>query len=334
MKRIIRFAVLGILTLVAAIMVLWAIGAIYYSNLSGQFLCTAAAFLFLLACVVIFVCVKPFLKAVVVFLAFFAVVLIWWFLIPPSNDRIWQQDVKMLPSAEFEGDKVTVRNIRNCDYRTETDYTAAYYDKTFDLSKLQGADLFIIYWGSPMIAHTIMSFCFEDNQYLCISIETRKEVGESYSAIKGFFKQYELIYIIGDERDLIRLRTNYRKETVYLYRLAAKPELVRRVLLDYLKSVNNLYERPEWYNALTQNCTTSIRGHTAPYAHGKMSWKILVNGYLDTLLYERGAIDRSLPFDAIKALSRINEKAIATGENPDFSAQIRVGLPNPHLQEK
>jgi hypothetical protein len=141
-------------------MVLWAIGAIYYSNLSGQFLCTAAAFLFLLACVVIFVCVKPFLKAVVVFLAFFAVVLIWWFLIPPSNDRIWQQDVKMLPSAEFEGDKVTVRNIRNCDYRTETDYTAAYYDKTFDLSKLQGADLFIIYWGSPMTAHTIMIYCF------------------------------------------------------------------------------------------------------------------------------------------------------------------------------
>lgn len=329
-----HFSIMGILTLVATIMILWAIGAIYYSNLPGPFMRTAAAFLFPAACVIILVFVKPFRKAFFVFLAIFAVILIWWILIPPSNNRIWQPDVAMPPTAHFDGNKVTVRNIRNCDYRTENDYTLAYYDKTFDLSKLQGADLFIIYWGSPLIAHTIMSFCFEDNQYLCISIETRKEVGEGYSAIKGFFKQYELIYIVGDERDLIRLRTNFRKETVYLYRLTAKPELVRQVLLDYLKRANNLNEHPEWYNALTQNCTTSIRGHTAPYAHGNMSWKILANGYLDTLLYERGAIDRSLPFDTIKVLSRINEKALAAGENSDFSEQIRVDLPNPHIQEK
>lgn len=334
MRKFSRLTAKGLFIVVGVMMMLWAVGAIAYSNLPAHWMRIACAVVFVIAAVAMFFGIKRFYKAVLAFGALWGVVLAWWLWIPPSSNRIWQQDVKMLPSAEFEGDKVTVRNIRNCDYRTETDYTAAYYDKTFDLSKLQGADLFIIYWGSPMIAHTIMSFCFEDNQYLCISIETRKEVGESYSAIKGFFKQYELIYIIGDERDLIRLRTNYRKETVYLYRLAAKPELVRRVLLDYLKSANNLNESPEWYNALTQNCTTSIRGHTAPYAHGKMSWKILVNGYLDTLLYERGAIDRSLPFDAIKALSRINEKAIATGENPDFSAQIRVGLPNPHLQEK
>jgi Domain of unknown function (DUF4105) len=310
-------------------MVLWAMAAIYYSNLPWYFLRTGAAIIYPVACVGIFLVIRPFRKAIFVFFAVFAVVLIWWLLIPPSNNRNWQPDVAILPSAVIDGDMLTVRNIRNCDYHTKTEYAVSYYDKTFDLSKLQGADLFIVYWGSPLIAHTIMSFCFEGDQYLCISIETRKEVGEGYSAVKGFFKQFELMYIVGDERDLIRLRTNFRKETVYLYRLAAKPELVREVLLDYLRSVNSLSDRPEWYNALTQNCTTAIRGHTVPYAHGKISWKFLANGYLDTLLYERKAIDTSMPFEQIKTISRINDKALKAGDSADFSDVIRDGLPKP-----
>lgn len=310
-------------------MTAWAVGAIYYSNLPGHLVRTAAAVLYSAACIGIFLFVRPFRKAWLIFLLVFTAILVWWFLIPPSNNRDWQPDVAILPSAEIDGNILTVRNIRNCEYRTKTDYTAIWYDKTFDLSKLQGADLYIIFWGSPLIAHTIMSFCFEGDQYLCISIETRKEVGEGYSAIKGFFKQFEQIYIVGDERDLIRLRTNFRKETVYLYRLTAKPELVRKVLLDYLKSVNELKNHPEWYNALTQNCTTTIRGHTAPYTHGKMSWKLLANGYLDTLLYERKAIDTNMPFEQIKAISRINERALEAGDSPDFSRLIRQGLPIP-----
>jgi hypothetical protein len=262
------------------------------------------------------------------------VVLIYWFWIPPSNTRQWQPDVAVLPSAQMDGNSLTVRNIRNCSYRSPTDYTVSYYDKTYDLRKLDGADLFICFWGPMKIAHTIMSFSFEDGQHLCISIETRKEVGESYSAIKGFFKQFELIYIIADERDLIRLRTNYRKETVYLYRLDAKPELVREVLLDYLNSVNQLNRQPEWYNALTQNCTTAIRGHTVPYAHGKMDWKFIANGYLDTLLYERKVIDTSMPFETIKSLSRINDKAAQCGDGDDFSNAIRAGLPCPPSRKK
>jgi hypothetical protein len=130
---------------------------------------------------------------------------------------------------------------------------------------------------------------------------------------------------------LIRLRTNFRKETVYLYRLTAKPELVREVLLDYFKSVNQLNQQPEWYNALTQNCTTAIRGHTAPYAHGKISWKFIANGYLDTLLYQRKAIDTSLPFEQIKTISRINERALKADNGSDFSVVIREDLPNRHF---
>ena len=284
-------------------------------------------------CIVVLWRVRPFRKAAAIFLAAFLAALIGWFWIPPSNNRNWQPDVAVLPSATLDGEMLTVRNIRNCQYRSPTDCTVSHYDKTFNLSTLQGADLFIVYWGSPLIAHTIMSFCFDDNQYLAISIETRKEVGEDYSAVKGFFKQFELFYVVADERDVIRLRTNYRGETVYLYRLAAAPQIVRKVLLDYLDSINRLNDRPEWYNALTQNCTTAIRGHTAPYAHGKMSWKITANGYLDTLLYERSAIDTTLPFEQLKAISRINDKALAAGDSPDFSTLIREGLPNPRVQK-
>ncbi len=329
MKRLFRLFTLGLLILIMAIMVIWSMAAIYYSNLPGHLLRSAGAVLFPLINAVIVFSVRPFRKAVFFFLVLFAAVLSGWLWIPPSNNRNWQPDVAILPSAEIVGNQLTVYNIRNCEYRSQTDYSVAYYDRTFDLSTLQGADLFLIYWGSPLIAHTMMSFCFEGDQYLCISIETRKEEGEGYSAVKGFFKQFELIYVVGDERDLVRLRTNFRNETVYLYRLTAKPELVQEVLFSYLRRINQLKQQPEWYKALTQNCTTAIRGHTAPYAHGAMSWKIIVNGYLDTLLYERKAIYTEMAFEQIKAVSCINEKALEAGGSDDFSSRIRRDLPNP-----
>jgi hypothetical protein len=266
----------------------------------------------------------------VIFSGIFAVVLIWWLNIPPSNDRNWQPDVAVLPHATFKGDNITIHNIRNCDYRTETDYTVSRYDRTVDLTKLNSADLFLVYWGSPYIAHTILSFGFGDGKFVCISIETRKEKGEAYSAIKGFFKQYELTYVVADERDLIRLRTNYRNEDVYLYRLKAKPETIRKVFLDYLREVNRLKDTPEWYNALTDNCTTALRGHTAPYnPHAKLDWRIIVNGFGDQFVYEQKMIDQGLPFEELKARSHINAsaRARATDKDSDFSQRIRDGLP-------
>jgi len=264
------------------------------------------------------------------FLLVFAGVLLWWLSIPPSQNRDWQPDVAELPYATFAGDAVTIHNIRNNDYRSETDYTVRYYDKTFDLSKLRTADLFISFWDSPYIAHTIMSFGFGGNDYVAISIETRKSKDEDYSAVKGFFKQYELIYVVSDERDVVRLRTNYRGEDVYLYRFKAQPELVRAVFLDYFNYINHLKEQPEWYNALTHNCTTAIRGHVVPHTVNTPrlpNWKLLVNGYLDERLYETKVIDQSLPFPELKARSHINERAKAAYDAPDFSQKIRDGLP-------
>lgn len=177
-----------------------------------------------------------------------------------------------------------------------------------------------------------MSFDFGSQGRICFSIETRKGLGEDYSAIKGFFKQYEIMYIVADERDLVRLRTNYREkgkgEEVYLYHLNASQEVARKVFLSYLREVNRLKDQPEWYNALTDNCTTSIRQHTMPYnPKNKLDWRLLVNGYIDRMLYERGLINTSLPFSDLKKRSHINQKAQAADNNPEFSRLIREGLP-------
>jgi len=258
----------------------------------------------------------------------FAPVVIWFLWRAPSNNRDWQPDLAILPWAEITGDEIALHNIRNCDYRTETDFTCRYYDRVFDLGKLRTVDLFLVYWGSPHIAHTMLSFGFEDEGNVCFSIETRKERGEDYSAIKGFFRQYEKIYIVADERDVVRLRTNFRHEDVYLYRLKVKPEIIRKVFLDYLLEVNRLKDRPEWYNALTGNCTTSIRRHTTPYnPDARLDWRLIVNGYLDKMIYERGILSQDLSFAELKKRSYINEKAQAADQAPDFSRRIREGLP-------
>jgi len=249
-------------------------------------------------------------------------------MIPPRNDRDWYPDVACLPRAAVEGNRLTIENVRNFDYRTETNYTERWEKRTYDLDRLRGMDMFLSYWGSTLICHTIASWEFDDGRHLAISIETRKEKGESYSAIRGFFRQYELYYVVADERDLVRLRTNYRGERVYLYRIKAPPESARALLLDYLKEVNLLAGHARWYNALTHNCTTMIRYHARQVGEGRpWDWRILANGRIDELGYEQGRIDTSLPFPELKKKSDITEKAKAADADPDFSARIREGLP-------
>jgi hypothetical protein len=319
--RLVRDGVLGVA-------VLWSVMAVYYSNLPAPWVKTTACCLYLVALVLILVLARPWWLRRLLCLGGFIMVLVWFLLIPPSNDRDWQPDVAVLPYAEINGNEVTIHNIRNCDYRSETDYTVRHYDKTLDLSKLQSADFYVVYWGSPLICHTMLSFGFGGNDYVCFSIETRKEKAESYSAIKGFFRQFELTYVVADERDLVRLRTNYRGEQVYLYRLKTDPAIAKLVFLDYLKEVNRLKERPEWYNALTSNCTTNIRGHTRAYTKNKgFDWRIIVNGRVDELAYERGSLEQTLPFAQLKTRSLVNDRAKAADQSPDFSARIREGLP-------
>jgi len=223
---------------------------------------------------------------------------------------------------------VTLHNVRNCDYRTETDYKPRWETRTVRISQITGIDLAINYWGSPWIAHPIVSFQFADAPPLCFSIEVRKKVGQTYSTVGGFYRQFELIYIVADERDVIRLRTNYRKEDVYLYRTTVSPARARERFLEYIHSLNALRNKPRWYNAITTNCTTSIRTQHPPNERVPWDWRILLNGKGDELLYERDAIvTGGLPFAELKARSLIDARARAANDSPDFSKLIREGLP-------
>ena len=265
------------------------------------------------------------------YVAVFAIVLLWWLGISPSNNRDWQTDVSELPYATIDGSKVTVHNIRNFDYRSEFDYTPAYYDKTFDVNKLNGVDLFAFYWMGPAIAHTILSFDFADQGSLAVSIETRKQKNEEYSTIKGFFRQYELIYIVADERDVVRLRTNYRNnppEEGYLYTVLGSKANGQRLFFDYIKTINELHDSPTFYNTLLDNCTIAIWFRTlVNEKHLPFSWKILLSGYVPQYLYESKRIDQQLAFAALQQQAHINKRAQATDKAADFSKQIRANSP-------
>src|SRR5204862_3631916 len=302
--RVIKYVGWTFAWLVAFVCAIWAAGALYYDFPAAASL-AAILFLLVLLAAIIFVR-RKLLKLVIVFAAF-ALVAVWWLTLKPSNDRPWQPDVAQTAWAEVNGDEVTVHNVRNCDYRTETDFTTHWETRTVRLSRITGMDLAIMYWGSPWMAHPIVSFQFADALPLCFSIETRKTIGQKYSALDGLYRQYTLIYVVADERDSIRLRTNYRREDVYLYRTLASPAQARERFLEYIKATNALRDHPRWYNEVTTNCTTSIRTQRSVKLRAPWDWRMLINGKADELLYERHAIATGgLPFSELKQRSLIN----------------------------
>ena len=233
--------------IVALPLVGWGALALYFSASLPGTLSTVAAAGFGLLSLLFFLVARTWEKAMILFAVLFALVLVFFLLKKPSNNRNWQADVALLPYFTIAGDKVTLHNIRNCDYRTETDFTVHHYDKTFDLDLLTSIDLYLVDWGLGSVVHTLLSFGFNDRDYVAVSIEARKELGEGYSTLRGFFRQYELTYVLADERDVVRLRTNYRQgETAYLYRVRGDKKLFQEVFLDYLESINRLKEQPEW----------------------------------------------------------------------------------------
>jgi hypothetical protein len=332
MRKALRFAVVALATLVGLIATAWAAGALYF-DFPIAWLRAPLALIYAVAMLAILLFVKGRWRALGLVAVGFAAVLAWWLTITPSGEKAWQPDVARRAWADIQGDEVTLHEVRNCEYRTETDYTPRWETRVVHLSKLTGVDLAITYWGSPWIAHPIASFQFSDSLPVAISIETRKAAGQSYSVIAGLYRQYELIYIPADERDVIRLRTNYREgEEVFLYRTTITPEHGRALFLAYLDRLNRLHERSEFYNQITDNCTTNVRLANITAHHGKVppwNWRMLLNGKGDELLYERGVIDHSLPFATLKEQSSINKKARAADASADFSQLIREGLPAP-----
>jgi hypothetical protein len=313
------------------LLIAWAVLAIYYSNLPWAWarLALAAAFggLSLWA---LWVTRRRRMRWA--FAGAFAAVVVWWVLIPPSHDRPWRPEVAVLPRAVIDGDVVRLTGFRNFTYRSRFDFDVHYEEREVRLSHLVSMDFFVSYFWKGPIAHTFVSFNFDDGAPpVCISIETRPEIGESFAPLPSLFKQFELIYVVGDERDLVRVRTNYRPEEVFLYHMRATPERVRRLFRIYLDRINELADRPEWYHLLSNSCTINIirysRAAGAP--HRRFDHRHLLNGLIDRYLYGLGIVDTSLGFEELRARSHINDAAVAAGDAEDFSARIRAGLPVP-----
>lgn len=324
--RLIKYIAWALAWLAAFICAAWAAGALYFDFPTAS---ASAAILFVIVLVAALIFVRgKLLKLAIVFGAF-AVVVSWWLTLKPSNDRAWQPDVAQTAWADINGDEVTIHNVRNCDYRTDTDFTTHWETRTVRVSQITGMDIYIMYWGSPWMAHPIVSFRFADALPLCFSIETRKTMGQEYSALRGLFRQYALIYIVADERDSIRVRSKYRHgEDAYLYRTLASPEQARARFLEYVNATNTLHDHPRWYNALTGNCTTNIRTQRSLEQRAAWDWRMLVNGKSDELLYERHLIATgALPFSELKRRSQINKRASDADQDPDFSRLIREELP-------
>ncbi|HUR82433.1 MAG TPA: DUF4105 domain-containing protein, partial [Thermoanaerobaculia bacterium] len=220
-------------------------------------------------------------------------------LVRPRNDRDWSADQAVVPSAAIRGPLVTIRNIRNFRYESTDRYTPAYYDKTFNINDLDSAWFFVEPFGKAGAAHTFVSFGFRDRDFVAISVEIRKEKGESFNPVKGLLRQYEIMYVIGDERDLVKLRTNYRHDPVHLYRIRTTPERMRAMFLAMMRRANALQERPEHYNTLTNTCTTNLVRHVNEITPHRVPFSpaVLLPAHSDQLAYELGLIDTTAPFE-------------------------------------
>jgi hypothetical protein len=276
--------------------------------------------------VAIFAFVRPLWRAALFWAAAFVAFNVWWNMIPASNDGDWQIDVSRPPHVDWNGDVVTVHDVRDFEWTSATDAKPRWEDRTYDLSKLESGWFAVSYWdGNRAIAHTMLSFGFEDGRYLALSIETRKIRGQEYSTWRGSFKQYTLFYVLADERDVLRVRTNRRDEDLYLYPLAnASKERLRGMLTSVLVKADELAANPEWYMTLVKSCTTGLVPHIEVGAPAPISCTdVVMNGYTDELAYRRGGIPNDRPFEEVRAAHRVTDVARALDKDPDFSRKIR-----------
>jgi Domain of unknown function (DUF4105) len=258
----------------------------------------------------------------------FVALLVSWASLTPSNDRAWADDVAQTATGTVEGDRLMVQNVRNFLWRTETDFDPRWETRNYDLNGLSGVDLIVSYWSREPIAHIIVSFGFSDGQHLAFSIEIRKEKTETYSALAGFFRAYELAFVAADERDVVGVRTNVRGEDVRIYRLRMAPARARSLLLEYIREANDLSREPRFYNSLTTNCSTQVfRIVRALRPDLPLDYRILLAGYVPDYVYDRGGLDTSMSFAALRDSSHIRGKANSV--DPDFSLKIREGVPAP-----
>jgi len=310
-----------------ALWLLWTCLTVFYSNLQPQGLRAGLSVAYLIALVAVSAFVTPVRLRMRILAGMGALLSLVYAFTFPSNDRDWNPEVARTATATIDGDKVTIRDVRNFHFRGVEDYDERWETREYDLSRLETLDLFMSYWGPTAYCHTVVSFGFEGGEYLACSVEVRREVGEEFSTYGGFFKMFELSYIFADERDVILQRSNHRQEDVYLYRVRAHRERLRELFLSYVKYANVLAERPEFYDVIRNSCGVNILQRIADIGqevwHGRDA---LLNGRWDRLMYERGAIHQGMPFEEVRARSFINARALAAGDVSGFSVRVREGL--------
>ena len=268
------------------------------------------------------------------FVVAFAGLLLWWHQILPSNQRVWADDVSRTVSGRVDGNLVTLYNVRNFDWRSDTDYTQRWETRTYDLARLDSVEMVLSYWSMRAIAHVLVSFGFSDGSHVVFSVEIRREKQESFSEVGGFFKEFELSVIAADERDVIRVRTNVRGEDDYLYRIRLPVEDIRALFLAYVNEANTLVNTPRFYNTITVNCTTLVY-HMLRHivGHLPLDYRLLFSGYLPSYVYKVGGLDSRYSLEQLRAFGRITDRAKAADQSATFSQEIRQGIPALPIQE-
>lgn len=317
----------GLIYLIQALLIIWASLAVYYSNLPWGWLRLVLALAFAVFSIwALWINRKK--AMILLFTLLFIGILIWWISIKPTHHRQWRPEVAVMPRAVISGDRVTITGVRNFKYSSSHDFIVHYETREVQLSHLIGVDFFVAYWMPGPVGHTFLSFIFDNAPPVNISIETRPVVGQGFSPIASMFKQFELIYVVGDEQDLVRVRTNFRHERVFLYHIKMSPEKARRLFLVYLQRINELADHPEFYNLLRNSCTINIVRYANSAGRVKQfDIRHYLNGLIDGYLYDAGWLNPNLSFEELRRRSNIDKAAQDSDDSPDFSKRIRAGLP-------
>jgi hypothetical protein len=327
---LLRFTVTLLATLLVGFSAIWGAFALWYQAPGGHALKALSVFLWLGFALTLMIALWQgrTVAALVAFAVVFGGFLLWWQGIAPSNDRIWADDVAQISAGTVEGSRVTLHNVRNFDWRSDTDYTQRWETREYDLDRLNSVDMIMSYWNGPAIAHMLISFGFEDGQHVVFSVEIRREKVENFSEIGGFFKEFELSIVAADERDVIRVRTNVRGEDDYLYRVQMPVPAMRSLFLGYLGEANSLVHTPRFYNTITVNCTTLVY-HMMKRIVGylPLSYRLLLSGYIPEYVYAVGGLDRRYSLEELRSLGRITDRARKADQSAGFSADIRRGIP-------
>ena len=329
---VVRVAAAVAAVLVIALLSAWSALSLWFRLPGPEWARGVAAGLFVIlgAATAVALFTRRRLPALAAFALAFGALLVWWSTIKPPTDGDWAPDVARQTTGALQGDVLTLSDVREFEWRSESDFTERWSKRSYDLSKLKTLDLFLAYWAGPQMAHLIMSFGFEDGDYLSWSVEIRRERMSEYSPIADAFKSHTIVFLAATERDSVRLRSNVRGEDVRLYRLNVPPDHARVLLLGYVDEANALAAQPRFYNSITANCTTDVVmliraiGGVLP-----LDWRLLVNGYLPGFLYDRGAVVTTMPLSELMERARINDRAAAADQSPDFSRLIRIGVPSP-----